>query len=218
MNKLSIRINRSVKGIMQSAGGNAQSGRWAFPDEGNGSAVNVNDTNFTLALENTRKTANRSGYLEGLAEGRREAGQAVAIMQQEFVELLENYNLQYQRIIDKLHIPFLQLALNVAEKLVISQIQEAGIEAFLTKQINSILTDFSDQHSLTIRINPESIKNLEKESFLSQLQLSPKIKVKIIEDLSLSDVGCIVESEDFVVDLSLEKQLDLLKQEFLNGQ
>lgn len=218
MSKLSIRINRSVKGIMQNAGGNAQSGRWAFPDEGNGSAVNVNDTNFTLALENTRKTANRSGYLEGLAEGRREAGQAVAIMQQEFVELLENYNLQYQRIIDKLHIPFLQLALNVAEKLVISQIQEAGIEAFLTKQINSILTDFSDQHSLTIRINPESIKNLEKESFLSQLQLSPKIKVKIIEDLSLSDVGCIVESEDFVVDLSLEKQLDLLKQEFLNGQ
>ena len=218
MNKLSIRINRSVKGIMQSAGGNAQSGRRAFPDEGNGSAANVHDTNFTLALENTRKTANRSGYLEGLAEGRREAGQAVAIMQQEFVELLENYNLQYQRIIDKLHIPFLQLALNVAEKLVISQIQEAGIEAFLTKQINSILTDFSDQHSLTIRINPESIKNLEKESFLSQLQLSPKIKVKIIEDLSLSDVGCIVESEDFVVDLSLEKQLDLLKQEFLNGQ
>ena len=218
MSKLSIRINRSVKGIMQNAGGNAQSGRWAFPDEGNGSAVNVNDTNFTLALENTRKTANRSGYLEGLAEGRREAGQAVAIMQQEFVELLENYDLQYQRIIDKLHIPFLQLALNVAEKLVISQIQEAGIEAFLTKQINSILTDFSDQHSLTIRINPESIKNLEKESFLSQLQLSPKIKVKIIEDLSLSDVGCIVESEDFVVDLSLEKQLDLLKQEFLNGQ
>ena len=218
MSKLSIRINRSVKGIMQNAGRNAQSGRWAFPDEGNGSAVNVNDTNFTLALENTRKTANRSGYLEGLAEGRREAGQAVAIMQQEFVELLENYNLQYQRIIDKLHIPFLQLALNVAEKLVISQIQEAGIEAFLTKQINSILTDFSDQHSLTVRINPESIKNLEKESFLSQLQLSPKIKVKIIEDLSLSDVGCIVESEDFVVDLSLEKQLDLLKQEFLNGQ
>lgn len=218
MSKLSIRINRSVKGIMQNAGGNAQSGRWAFPDEGNGSAVNVNDTNFTLALENTRKTANRSGYLEGLAKGHREAGQAVAIMQQEFAELLENYDLQYQRIIDKLHIPFLQLALNVAEKLVISQIQEAGIEAFLTKQINSILTDFSDQHSLTIRINPESIKNLEKESFLSQLQLSPKIKVKIIEDLSLSDVGCIVESEDFVVDLSLEKQLDLLKQEFLNGQ
>ena len=178
MSKLSIRINRSVKGIMQNAGGNAQSGRWAFPDEGNGSAVNVNDTNFTLALENTRKTANRSGYLEGLAEGHREAGQAVAIMQQEFVELLENYNLQYQRIIDKLHIPFLQLALNVAEKLVISKIQEAGIEAFLTKQINSILTDFSDQHSLTVRINPESIKNLEKESFLSQLQLSPKIKVK----------------------------------------
>ena len=50
MSKLSIRINRSVKGIMQNAGGNAQSGRWAFPDEGNGSAVNVNDTNFTLAL------------------------------------------------------------------------------------------------------------------------------------------------------------------------
>jgi len=218
MSKLSIRINRSVKGIMQNAGGNDQSGKRVFPAEGNGSPGNVNDTNFTQALENTRKSANRSGYLEGLADGRREAGQAVASMQQEFVELLENYNLQYQKIIDELHVPFLQLALNVAEKLVVSQIHEAGIEAFLAKQINGILTDFSDQHSLTVRINPENIKNLEKESFLSQLQLSPKIKVKIIEDRSLSDVGCIVESEDFVVDLSLEKQLDLLQQELLNGQ
>lgn len=229
MKKISIQLNRPVKGITHNDQGASLAALTKLTGILTDSALSPSGTsNFpadipaqlsglTEVLEKTRKLAYQSGYEEGLAAGLSEAGVAVEAMRQEFVTMLKSYDEQYHSEIDKLQAPFLQLAVQIAEKIIGSAIaDDEHHESFLANQINKILSNFSDQRNIIIRINPTSLERLEEEQFLKKLLLPAHLKVKIVEDITIKSIGCIVESDDYIVDASLNQVLEFLYQELLN--
>ncbi len=222
MEKVAFRLNRPVRGITRNA---QEAGFQDFTALAGISVVSDQVSpgipkrfnGFTDILEYTRKAAYQSGYEAGLAAGRLKTSQSVELMRQEFVSLLQSYEDQYNDVIEKLQAPFLHLVIQIAEKIIGSTItKDYQYESFLTSQINRILSDFSGQRSITLRLNPTNLERLQTEQFLSKLQLPPQIKVKIIEDSTIPEIGCIIESSDYIVDITLNRQLELLYQELLN--
>ena len=79
--------------------------------------------------------------------------------------------------------------------------------------IDNALHNVSKSKEITIRVSKNDIMMVEseKDKFLSGL--SDDVSFDIVEDDSLSDNQCIIETESGVIDCSLDAQLDNLKEQ-----
>lgn len=155
--------------------------------------------------------AKQKGYEDGLTEGKiighqqvmKEATAAMNELKQHCQLAKEACATYIDDTIDDL----LQVIRRVVEKVTYQVFEnlETGVLPLLQEQ----LKELGRRQQIFIRIHPnsfESVKTQEEEL----LKYCREAKVHFISDLTLDEFGCVIETENEIVDLQLNKQLDLL--------
>ena len=165
---------------------------------------------YATGHEEGLRDGNREGFQAGLKEGLN-AGLAQAAVEienklQEINELLEVINTEHQRALDNQQQELLEIAFEIAKKIMKHQVQEDR-DLFLKFFDEVIHGDEEDlkiylsenQKTLDLHINKEMSEKLKK--------LAKKSKVIILKD----EDKIMVETNDSVIDMSLPVQLDQLE-------
>lgn len=165
---------------------------------------------YATGHEEGLRDGNREGFQAGLKEGLNEGlAQAAAEIEnklQEINELLEVINTEHQRALDNQQQELLEIAFEIAKKIMKHQVQEDR-DLFLKFFDEVIHGDEEDlkiylsenQKTLDLHINKEMSEKLKK--------LAKKSKVIILKD----EDKIMVETNDSVIDMSLPVQLDQLE-------
>ncbi|MBC3900837.1 hypothetical protein GH811_14575 [Acetobacterium malicum] len=148
----------------------------------------------------------QAGLKEGLNEGLAQAAAEIENKLREIDEILEQINLERQRALDNQEQELLDIAFEIAKKIMKHQVQEDR-DLFLKFFDEVIHGDEEDlkiylsenQKTLDLHINKEMSEKLKK--------LAKKSKVIILKD----EDKIMVETNDSVIDMSLPVQLDQLE-------
>jgi len=163
-------------------------------------------TGHEEGLQDGTQEGFQAGLKEGLNEGLAQAAAEIENKLQEIDEILEQINLERQRALDNQEQELLDIAFEIAKKIMKHQVQEDR-DLFLKFFDEVIHGDEEDlkiylsenQKTLDLHINKEMSEKLKK--------LAKKSKVIILKD----EDKIMVETNDSVIDMSLPVQLDQLE-------
>lgn len=163
-------------------------------------------TGHEEGLQDGTQEGFQAGLKEGLNEGLAQAAAEIENKLREIDEILEQINLERQRALDNQEQELLDIAFEIAKKIMKHQVQEDR-DLFLKFFDEVIHGDEEDlkiylsenQKTLDLHINKEMSEKLKK--------LAKKSKVIILKD----EDKIMVETNDSVIDMSLPVQLDQLE-------
>lgn len=144
-------------------------------------------------------------------------------------EELETLNTMFSRTLDELQKEFQDLPnrmapvitdiiLQVARRIVGDILEDnQKAESVVSHQIQRCLNQLTDQQEIRIAVSPDQYQWVNKDKVLSSLQTGAQKRIHIAQDPSLLPGECRVESEDYVLDATLERQLNNIRLELSSG-
>lgn len=177
--------------------------------EARGEAEEIVSSAKAEALE-ILKTAREQGYTQGCESGFAEIEEKKVQMEQELKNRLKEQDEEYQKRVKQLEPQFAELTAKLVEKLtgVIAEDKKDLIVYLITSSLNPI----RGPKQFLIRVSKEDspIVTQQKEE-LAKL-LSEDSMLEILEDSTLSKNQCFIETEDRLLDVSLDVQLKNLSE------
>jgi flagellar assembly protein FliH len=188
----------------------------------------INEKNKTISvlksqievLENELQKTREESYLAGFNEGRNiergELKKQIKDIVEEFAVMIRSMKDQYDRSLENMNEPLLELSMKIAEKIIGKELQFThNSDQVLVDQIKRMLNKVTDQNQVTIRVNPKFIDCVNKDHILNELNSSLKNGVNFISDERLFAGECILETEDFILDGLLSRQISNVRDKML---
>ena len=157
------------------------------------------------------------GYNEGKNDGMKEL-EIISDKQSAIInETLSKLNDEYEKAIDKLAEPMVNLSIKIAEKIISDDLSnKQDIESYLEKKVLSLIDKLKSSLKLKIYMQPSDIKQLST-SIMDNLSKNDNQSISFEINENLKTGECIVETEDFVLDSTLKNQLDEIEKQLLEG-
>ena len=157
------------------------------------------------------------GYNEGKNDGMKELD-IISDKQSTIInETLSKLNVEYEKAIDKLAEPMVNLSIKIAEKIISDDLSnKEDISSYLEKKVLTVVDKLKNSLKLKIYMQPSDIRQLST-AIMDNLSKNDNrsISFEINENLKIGE--CIVETEDFVLDSTLKNQLDEIEKQLLEG-
>ena len=172
------------------------------------------------ALVQTRENAFQAGYEEGRNSSLNDMESRIKELSSDFTQMVQGLDEQYKILFNLQEKILLKLSLRIAEKILYEELShKKEITDYLVKMLKKILMEMMEQKKITVSLNPDWLKEFKRDEFLNHIDLPLHEKIQFIEDDKLHPGECLVESEDFIIDATLNHQFKLmedhLKQEYL---
>ena len=157
------------------------------------------------------------GYNEGKNDGMKELD-IISDKQSSIInETLSKLNVEYEKAIDKLAEPMVNLSIKIAEKIISDDLSnKEDISSYLEKKILNVVDKLKNSLKLKIYMQPSDIKQLST-SIMDNLSKNDNRSISFEINENLKTGECIVETEDFVLDSTLKNQLDEIEKQLLEG-
>lgn len=179
-------------------------------EEAKGQAEDIINEAQELA-EGIKNDAYEEGLNQGLSEGRQKADEEAQILKKEFDQECSRRLEEIENREKSLEGRFADIMIGLISK--ITGIVCEDKKDVIVYLIDNALHNVSKSESITIRVSKEDIMQVDsnKDEFLSCL--TSNTSLDIIEDDSLSMNQCIIETDNAIIDCSLDAQLDNLKEQ-----
>ncbi|MCF7800577.1 MAG: hypothetical protein K9N34_01030 [Candidatus Marinimicrobia bacterium] len=171
------------------------------------------------SLQNARDEAFKSGFSEAERIYLDRQDQELDILRADFRQLLETLRDEYQTLPDQLEPVISDIILRSVHNIVGDLINDAGkSRRIVSHQINSCLNRLMDQQEIRITLSPDQHTWLNGSDELDTLRQSSTSRVILNSDPKLKPGECRVESDDFILEGTLDRQLANLRQELFANQ
>lgn len=158
-----------------------------------------------------KKEAYEEGMNQGLSDGRQQAQEEADMLRKEFESECDKRMDQITQYENSLESKFADILIGLVTK--ITGIVCEDKKDVIIYLIDNALHNVSKSKDITIRVSKNDIMTVESEKDKFIDGLSDDVSLDIVEDDSLSDNQCIIETESGVIDCSLDAQLDNLKEQ-----
>lgn len=230
MNQRSIKINQAVASVsVLNTSDNKINNNNSLPNLDN---VKLDSTSLLpgddsdlkeriLFLEKSLSEAKDKFYQLGYNEGKNDGMKELDIISDKqssiINETLSKLNVEYEKAIDKLAEPMVNLSIKIAEKIISDDLSnKEDISSYLEKKVLTVVDKLKNSLKLKIYMQPSDIRQLST-AIMDNLSKNDNrsISFEINENLKIGE--CIVETEDFVLDSTLKNQLDEIEKQLLEG-
>ena len=148
------------------------------------------------------------GFNQGLIEGQEEG--EVIRKQAKFV--LQNAHKMAQNTIDKNENEIIELAVHIAKKILLKSISHRDEHLlFIAKDA---CVELKNKSQIIIRVHPAN-----GTLFLSQIEsfkeICPSTVFSVLEDESVNETGCMLETDTKIIDTQITSQLETVKEALL---
>jgi flagellar assembly protein FliH len=151
------------------------------------------------------------GYKAGSIKAREELERLTDIKLKEINNMLHTIEIEKQNIITKFEKEIEKLPIDIAEKIMRQKIELK--DGALSRIIESVIKDFKNEEWVKIYISDkdDALKIRADKGLIEELKkISDDVKFEISKELK--EASCIVETQDRIIDASVETQLKNLRE------
>jgi flagellar assembly protein FliH len=197
-------------------------GASVFRDFGGGEGVrpatdvepSPTETAAQAAADEAQQAA-EAAYADGLAAGRAAAAAELVGGGEAFVKALDELNRFRAGLLDRYQGELLSLALGIARKVVQRELAEHP-EHWLG-MIREAVHHALDREKIRIRVGPVLHRFLVERLSTLRPMLDEVKELEIVEDTTLAESGCIIESQFGDLDLGIDSQIGAIRAALTQG-
>ena len=170
------------------------------------------------SIENSKKAYEeqaKAGYLAGLKEGREKAGTELRDLQEQLyadIEAKANaLDIEYQTKKSTMESEIVDAVITVFNK--VFHIQFEDKRDILLHLINDTLMNVDTGKSFRIRVSAQNRKFLEAHILELKEKIGNDISIEIVNDMGLTEEGCIIETDGGIFNCGIDMQLSNLEKD-----
>lgn len=164
-------------------------------------------------VEAIRRNAHDEGVRAGYDEGARKARAELADMEDKLEQKAQQLERDYEAKITQLEPMFIDTVTDVYEKIFHADLME--YRDILVYLVEAVMKKSDDDTQFMIHVSPKDYEKVyEKKAELLSKVSRDNIRLEVIEDVTVADRQCIIETENGVFDCGIDTQLSELKKRF----
>lgn len=163
-----------------------------------------------IEADTIRKQAHTEGMRQGHDEGVYKAMAEYQAKEEELVQKEKLLEREYEAKVDQLEPMFIDAITSVYEK--IFHIELSEYTDMLIYMVESIMKKSDEDTQFMVHVSPKDYEEVyaQKAELLSRVTRE-NLRLEIIEDVTVADRQCIIETENGVFDCGIDTQLEELK-------
>lgn len=153
--------------------------------------------------DSIRESASKEGYQQGLTQAVEDLAQVR--------EALNAFMGAPQEVFDYIAPEILEISVDIAQKIIKKEVSQ-NPEIVLEKITEILKTLPKEEPKVTIRVNPMQV-SIAKQSIPEILETAGlDTKIVVLQDETVSEGGCIVTTNNGVIDATIESQIAIVKE------
>jgi flagellar assembly protein FliH len=166
----------------------------------------IDDRNLVSRAQEEALQIKQSAYQEGFNAGLQQAQQDVA----NFRNVLGAFIGAEDRVFNEIAPHVLELALEIAQKIIKHEVQ-TDPQIVINTVMDVMKTLSKNEPKIVLRVNPVQVQYV-KDVLPEQVRLlGMETKLSVLSDEGISEGGCIIQTNNGLVDASVEAQLDIVQ-------
>ena len=161
-------------------------------------------------LQETRETAYKSGFDDGLAAASQQHQEALDSNARDFQSLAAKLRAEFDDLLTRLEEPLMRLAFRVAEKILSAPLPETFKQDSLVSRIQAFLKEVLQEGSVIIHVSPEQLTQLQSKEVAAKVQQTFPGALNYVADGNLRPGECLIETPQHIIEGRYEEQLDIL--------
>jgi flagellar assembly protein FliH len=150
-----------------------------------------------------REAAAKEGYQNGLSAAKADIA--------DVKEALTTFMNAKQVVFDEISPHILEISLDIAKKIIKKEVSEDP--EVLKSNVQEILKNYSKgEGSINIKVNPSQVDLLRQEIPSVLNTIGSDANVKVVADEEVMEGGCIVTTQNGVIDATIETQLSIISE------
>jgi len=153
--------------------------------------------------DSIREAANKEGYEEGLQR----AQDDISLMR----ETLNTFLSAPQEVFEYISPDILQISIDIAQKIIKTEVTQ-NPQVVLDKITEILKTLSKEEPKVTIRVNPMQVSIAKDGMPEVMANAGLETKIVVLPDESITEGGCVVTTNNGVIDATIESQLAIVKE------
>ena len=166
----------------------------------------IDDRNLVSRAQEEAAQIKQNAYQEGYSIGIQQAAQDLAA----FYNVLGNFMNAEERVFSEVAPKILEIAMEIAQKVIKTEIK-TDPQIVLNTIMDILKTLSKNEPKIVIKINPVQIQYI-KDTLPEKINLlGMETNLSVYPDENIMEGGCIVQTNNGLVDASIEAQLDIVQ-------
>lgn len=158
--------------------------------------------------ENIKKSAFEEGYRLGLEKSNSDI--------ENFKNELTKFMSARKEVFEYIAPDILEISVNIAKTIIKKEI-ESDPQVLINTIVDVLKSISKNESKITIRVRPQSVQIIKDIIPNITYEYGIESKINIIADPSIDDGGCVFQTNNGIVDASIDTQLEIIKKALIEG-
>lgn len=166
----------------------------------------IDDRNLVSRAQEEAETIKRSAYEEGYRSGLEKAAADMEL----FRNNVKNFLGAPKEVFEYIAPDILELSVDIAKKIIKTEVT-SNPQVLMNTIIDVLKKISKNEPKISIRINPKSVDFVKDTLPNVTYEFGIEAKINIISDPSVEEGGCVFQTNNGIVDASIDTQIEIIK-------
>ncbi len=166
----------------------------------------IDDRNLVSRAQEEAENIKRSAYEEGYRIGLEKASEDL----QKLRDNMKNFMNATQEVFEYIAPDILEISVSIAKKIIKKEV-ESDPQILVNTIVDVLKTVTKSEPKVSIRVRPQSVNFIKDTLPNVTYEYGIDSKINIISDPSIEEGGCVLQTNNGIVDASIDTQLEIIK-------
>ena len=166
----------------------------------------IDDRNLVSRAQEEAETIKKSAFEEGYRKGLEQANSDLEAFKNNFSEFMNAPKNVFEYIAPDI----LELSVDIAKKIIKKEV-ESDPQVLVNTIVDVLKTVSKSEPKINIRVKPQAVQFIKDTLPNITYQYGIDAKINIIADPSIEEGGCVFQTNNGIVDASIDTQLEIIK-------
>lgn len=166
----------------------------------------IDDRNLVSRAQEEAETIKKSAFEEGYRKGMEQANQDMEKFRSELACFMNSRNEVFEYIAPDI----LEISVDIAKKIIKKEV-ESDPQVLINTIVDVLKTVSKSEPKINIRVKPQAVQFIKDTIPNITYQYGIDAKINIVSDPSIEEGGCVFQTNNGIVDASIDTQLEIIK-------
>lgn len=166
----------------------------------------IDDRNLVSRAQEEADTIKKSAFEEGYRKGLEQAEADL----QAFRDNISSFMNATQNVFEYIAPDILEISIDIAKKVIKKEV-ETDPQVLINTIVDVLKTVSKNEPKINIRVRPQAVQFIKDTIPNITYQFGIDAKINIVADPSIEEGGCVFQTNNGIVDASIDTQLDIIK-------
>ena len=166
----------------------------------------IDDRNLVSRAQEESENIKKSAFEEGYRQGLEKANSDLDVFRSQLAQFMSAKKDVFEYIAPDI----LEISVDIAKKIIKKEL-ESDPQVLINTIVDVLRTVSKNEPKISIRVRPQSVQFIKDTIPNITYQYGIDSKINVISDPSIEEGGCVLQTNNGIVDASIDTQIEIIK-------